>query len=146
MQFNTSTDYAIRIIFYLAKESKTVSSSKLAAAIGVSARYLLQIGAKLRNASLITATYGPAGGFSLISSPKEISLYDIIIIMESHISNKKIQADREELAEFKILNVAYGYMDTMLNSMLKSITIESLLSQSTERWYLASCLLREDFQ
>ena len=36
MQFNTSTDYAIRLVLCLAKESKTVSSSKLSAAIGVS--------------------------------------------------------------------------------------------------------------
>ena len=55
MQFNTSTDYAIRMILYLAKESITVSSSKLATFIGVSSRYLLQISAKLRDAGLIQA-------------------------------------------------------------------------------------------
>ena len=38
MQFNSSTDYAIRLILCLAKESKTVSSSKLATVIGVSSR------------------------------------------------------------------------------------------------------------
>ena len=41
MQFNTSTDYAIQLVLYLAKESKTVSSSKLSAAIGVSSRLSL---------------------------------------------------------------------------------------------------------
>ena len=48
MQLNRSTDYAIQMLLYLAKAGKTVSSSKLAAAIGVSHRYLLQISAKLR--------------------------------------------------------------------------------------------------
>ena len=48
MQLNRSTDYAIQMLVYLAKTRKTVSSSKLAAAIGVSHRYLLQISAKLR--------------------------------------------------------------------------------------------------
>ena len=48
MQLNRSTDYAIQMLLYLAKVGKTVSSSKLAAAIGVSHRYLLQISAKLR--------------------------------------------------------------------------------------------------
>ena len=41
MQLNRSTDYAIQMLVYLAKAEKTVSSSKLAAAIGVSHRYLL---------------------------------------------------------------------------------------------------------
>ena len=50
MQLNRSTDYAIQMLMYLAKARKTVSSSKLAAAMGVSHRYLLQISAKLRAA------------------------------------------------------------------------------------------------
>ena len=33
MQLNRSTDYAIQMLLYLAKAGKTVSSSKLAAAI-----------------------------------------------------------------------------------------------------------------
>ena len=48
MRLNKSTDYAIQMLLYLAKAGKTVSSSKLAAAMGVSHRYLLQISAKLR--------------------------------------------------------------------------------------------------
>ena len=50
MRLNRSTDYAIQVLLYLAKAGKTVSSSKLAAAIGVSHRYLLQVSAKLRAA------------------------------------------------------------------------------------------------
>ena len=82
MQFNTSTDYAIRLVLCLAKESKTVSSSKLSAAIGVSSRYLLQISAKLRDADLIEVTYGGNGGFSLLLPAAKITLYDIVIVME----------------------------------------------------------------
>ena len=36
MQLNRSTDYAIQMLLYLAKAGKTVSSSKLAAAIVLS--------------------------------------------------------------------------------------------------------------
>ena len=60
MQLNRSTDYAIQMLVYLAKARKTVSSSKLAAAIGVSHRYLLQISAKLRAAGFIRAAHGPS--------------------------------------------------------------------------------------
>ena len=66
MQLNRSTDYAIQMLVYLAKARKTVSSSKLAAAMGVSHRYLLQISAKLRAAGFIRVAHGSAGGMILL--------------------------------------------------------------------------------
>ena len=137
MQFNTSTDYAIQLVLYLAKESKTVSSSKLSAAIGVSSRYLLQISAKLRDADLIEVTYGGNGGFSLLLPAAKITLYDIVIVMEGSIVNTSFPEGKVMREEFKILNTAYQYIGTVLIDILKSITIESLLSQSIETWYLA---------
>lgn len=137
MQLNTSTDYAIRLILYLAKASKTISSSKLAAAIGVSPRYLLQISAKLRDAGFIEVTYGGNGGFSLLLPATKISLYDIVIVMEGSIINKSFPEGKVMREEFKILNTAYKYVSAVLIDVLKSITIESLLSQSIETWYLA---------
>ena len=136
MQFNTSTDYAIRMILYLAKESKTVSSSKLATVIGVSSRYLLQISAKLRNANLIEVTYGGNGGFRLLLPAAKITLYDIVIVMEGKIIHKPLAGDTVTQENFKTLNEAYKYIGEVLINILKSITIESLLSQSAEEWHL----------
>ena len=90
MQLNRSTDYAIQMLVYLAKTRKTVSSSKLAAAIGVSHRYLLQISAKLRAAGFIRAAHGPSGGLKLDKAPEEISLYDIILSMEGAVRTGEI--------------------------------------------------------
>lgn len=142
MQFNTSTDYAIQLVLYLAKESKTVSSSKLSAAIGVSSRYLLQISAKLRDAGLIEVTYGGNGGFSLLLPAAKITLYDIVIVMEGNIIHKPLTEDTVMQEKFKALNIAYKYMGQILIDILKSITIESLLSQSVEEWYLGSYLIK----
>ena len=142
MQFNTSTDYAIRMILYLAKESKTVSSSKLSTAIGVSSRYLLQISAKLRDADLIEVTYGGNGGFNLLLPATKITLYDIVIVMEGKIIHKPLTEDTVVQEKFKALNTAYKYMGEVLVDILKSITIESLLSQSVEEWYLGSYLIK----
>lgn len=142
MQFNSSTDYAIRLILCLAKESKTVSSSKLATVIGVSSRYLLQISAKLRDAGLIEVTYGGNGGFSLLQPATKITLYDIVIVMEGKIIHKPLAGDTVTQEKFKTFNIAYEYMGEVLVDILKSITIESLVSQSIETWYLAPCLMK----
>lgn len=46
-----------------------------------------------------------------------------------------------ELPELSVLNAAYSYVDNVLCDILKSITIENLLAQNIEEWYLAPCLL-----
>ena len=72
----------------------------------------------------------------------KISLYDIVIVMEGSIVNKSFPEGKVMREEFKILNTAYQYIGTVLIDILKSITIESLLSQSIETWYLAPCLMK----
>ena len=59
MQLNRSTDYAIQMLVYLAKNGQTLSSTKLAASLGISHRYLLQISSKLRAVGFIVAVHGP---------------------------------------------------------------------------------------
>ena len=81
MQLNRSTDYAIRMLICLSRASGAVSSSKLARAIGISPRYLLQIGARLRDAGFVYVGHGPAGGYQLSRTPAKISLMDVIMAM-----------------------------------------------------------------
>ena len=126
MQMNRSTDYAIRILVYLAKMNTRVSSSKLAAAIGVSPRYLLQISVKLRAAGFIQAAHGPSGGFELMKAPEEISLYDVIVCMEgaAQVSrSKKDQLMKQENEEHTLGEILEN-IDLELKNRLKKINIK----------------------
>lgn len=136
MHLNTSTDYAIRMILYLAKAKRIVSSAKLAEALNLSPRYLLQIGARLRNAGLVETTYGSVGGFMLVKIPSEINLYDIVASMEKTINSNEL--GEVKIAEFRIVDIAYKYVGGILESVLRSITVESLLTNNIQTWYLAS--------
>ena len=129
MQLNRSTDYAIQMLLYLAKAGKTVSSSKLAAAIGVSHRYLLQISAKLRAAGFIRAAHGPSGGLALEKAPEEISLYDVILGMEGIIKTGEICGvpSDEVSKEMLMLKNEYRKVDCMLERVLKEITLARIL-------------------
>ena len=133
MQLNRSTDYAIQMLLYLAKAGKTVSSSRLAAAIGVSHRYLLQISAKLRAAGFIRAAHGPSGGLKLDKAPEEISLYDIILSMEGAVRTGEICGSPalEIEQEIDILERMYHSVDTMLEQLLKKITLSHLLRENS---------------
>ena len=129
MQLNRSTDYAIQMLVYLAKAGKTVSSSKLAAAIDVSHRYLLQISAKLREAGFIWAAHGPSGGLALDKAPEEISLYDVILGMEGIIKTGEIcRVPSDEVSkEMLMLKNEYRKVDCMLERVLKEITLARIL-------------------
>ena len=133
MQLNRSTDYAIQMLLYLTKAGKTVSSSKLAAAIGVSHRYLLQISAKLRAAGFIRAAHGPSGGLNLDKAPEKISLYDIILSMEGAVRTGEICGSPalEIEQEIDILERMYHSVDTMLEQLLKKITLSHLLRENS---------------
>ena len=131
MQLNRSTDYAIQMLLYLAKAGKTVSSSKLAAAIGVSHRYLLQISTKLRAAGFIRAAHGPSGGLVLIKHPDEISLYDVIISMERIVQTGSIcgTPSGEIAQEMTALGEEYQEIEKMLERALKEITLTKILEK-----------------
>ena len=129
MRLNKSTDYAIQMLLYLAKAGKTVSSSKLAAAMGVSHRYLLQISAKLRAAGFIRAAHGSSGGLALEKAPEEISLYDGILGMEGIIKTGEICGvpSDEVSKEMLMLKNEYRKVDCMLERVLKEITLARIL-------------------
>ena len=129
MQLNRSTDYAIQMLLYLAKAGKTVSSAKLAAAIGVSHRYLLQISAKLRAAGFIRAAHVSSGGLALEKAPEEISLYDVILGMEGAAQTGDICGiPSDEISqEMLMLKNEYRKVDRMLERSLKEITLARIL-------------------
>ena len=131
MQLNRSTDYAIQMLLYLAKAGKTVSSSKLAAAIGVSHRYLLQISAKLRAAGFIRAAHGPSGGLKLDKAPEEISLYDIILSMEGAVRTGEICGTPTAVMvqEMLALREEYRKIEKMLEKALKEITLTKIIEK-----------------
>ena len=143
MQLNQSTDYAIRMILYLAKVSHTIPSSKLSRAIGISPRYLLQIGAKLRDAGLVAVTYGVAGGYKISKHPAEISLLDIICLME-HKPCFPQPSSVQSKSFSHALDAAYRHISKMLADTLQGMTIQSLLSESNE-WQGADFPFQKSF-
>ena len=55
MQLKNSTDYAIRIVCYLAAQERMVSTSELSRKLNVSANYVPKIAKKLKDAKIVTA-------------------------------------------------------------------------------------------
>lgn len=86
MQFALKTDYAIRLLIYLAAEGNTdrlISASEISGQLKISEPYLRKVIKELKYAGTIVSYEGSKGGYRLAKKPKDISFWDVILTMEN---------------------------------------------------------------
>lgn len=87
MKLSARTEYACLAMLQLAHDydsGEPVQIRRLAQEHGIPARFLVQILLQLKSASLVVSTRGAAGGYRLARSPREISLAEVIDVMEGN--------------------------------------------------------------
>ena len=82
MQLKLSTDYAIRIVLYLAEKQQTANSEEISARMGIPQSVVATLATPLQRAGILTTVRGVGGGFTLCRRPEDISLHEIINLME----------------------------------------------------------------
>lgn len=84
MKLSTKGRYGLKAMVDLAVEygSSLVSVATLARNQGISEAYLEQLIGLLRKAELITSTRGALGGYTLSRPPEEISVRDVLTVLE----------------------------------------------------------------
>src|SRR5436190_20497153 len=85
MLFSAKAEYACVAMLELASrhaEPKPVRLADLAGKHGISDRFLVQILLDLKRAGLVDSRRGAAGGYALARNPDEITLYDILQVID----------------------------------------------------------------
>ncbi len=85
MKLSVKVDYACRVLAQMTKYYGTdelAHIEQLAEVEAVPANYLVQILSELRNGGLIISRRGKQGGYALARPPEEITLYDIVKLIE----------------------------------------------------------------
>lgn len=90
MQLNRTTDYVVRIVYFLSNENRIFTSEEISEAIGCSRGYVISILRKLSKEGLVEVIRGVKGGFRLKKRPDAISLFDVIKIMEDMVILQRI--------------------------------------------------------
>ena len=94
MQLKLSTDYAIRIVMYLAEKQQTANSEEISARMGIPQSVVATLATPLQKAGILTTVRGVGGGFTLCRRPEDISLHEIINLMEGTTRiNRCLEAD-----------------------------------------------------
>lgn len=88
MSINVTTDYAIRILLYLASNGgreRTISGKEISEEMRIPYNYFLKIIPNLKNAGIVQSFQGKKGGYSLEVDPKDVSLYKLLDIMDDRV-------------------------------------------------------------
>lgn len=85
MRLSARTEYAAIAAVELARRAagpEPVRIRAICAAQGVPGRFLVQILLQLKAAGIVTSTRGAAGGYQLARPPEEITLEDVLRVVE----------------------------------------------------------------
>lgn len=131
MHITLETDYAIRIILYLAKSEQRADAKKIAEETDVTLRFALKILRKLVASELVKSFKGIKGGYEIFRAPKKISLYDIICVIEgdcylSRCLDAQIGCNRQKSRTCKVRR-EFHRISKMLRDELSAVTVDTLI-------------------
>ncbi len=85
MFITLETDYAVRIVYCLARSGKRTGASEISESTGVTLRFALKILHKLVANGIVRSFKGAKGGYELARTPGEITLREVVEVMEGPI-------------------------------------------------------------
>jgi Rrf2 family protein len=87
MKLSNRSQYGVRALFDIAyySEGETVQINEISRRQGIPRRFLEQIFFSLKKAGIIKSTRGPKGGYALTRAPGEVTVGDIIRVLEGPI-------------------------------------------------------------
>lgn len=130
MKISTKGRYGLTIMIELAKRygDGPLSLKAIAEIHNLSAQYLEQIAAPLRNAGLIQSIRGAYGGYQLAKNPSEITAGDVIRVLEGPI--KLVDGiEKEERAK----QALWIRMTEAVKNVLDTTTLEDLKRDSESK-------------
>lgn len=132
MKISAKTEYACIAMLELARHhgsGEPVRIRSIADEHGVPSRFLVQILLQLKGAGLVTSTRGAAGGYQLVKPPDEISLAEVMNVIEGPDEPIGTSASPDSLA-VKVLQSAWQEVADVERGMLHRITFADLVERA----------------
>lgn len=133
MKITTKSIYAIRALHtlnILSKDNKPVGIAVLSDKLSLSNKYLEQIFSALKKNKLVVATAGKLGGYQLARPASQISILDIITVMDGGIIPIHCVNNKEcSVCPECTINGLWTEMKDHMENYLQNISIESLINK-----------------
>ena len=139
MQLTITTDYAIRIVCYLAAQRQMISTSELSQELSVPSSYIPKITKKLKQAGIIKACEGINGGYQIAKQPENISLRDVISCTESTMAisrclEKEGGCSRNYIYCCKVHQILLE-LQNIYNNRLESVKISDIIRPGKDEYF-----------
>ena len=137
MKISTKIRYGARAMVELASHygEGPIDLKEIATRENISLKYLEQVIIPLRTAGLVKSVRGSKGGYSLAKSPSEISLKDVIEVLEGPIRLVDCLADPKtcQKIQFCVTREIWGEATDAINRVLGSVTLEEMVNRRMQR-------------
>ena len=129
MRVSAKAEYACLAVLELAAHYGTgepVRIGKIADEHGIPSRFLVQILLQLKGAGFVASTRGASGGYQLVKSPEDISLGQIMTVIEG---DETSSVSSGTGATSRVLRSAWQEVGKAQRDKLNSITFGELVAR-----------------
>jgi Rrf2 family protein len=135
MRISAKVDYALRATIELAAVApEQIKGEKLAAAQAIPHKFLENILADLRNGGLVSSQRGAEGGYRLARPPEEITVADVIRVVEGPIAS--VRGERPDTIEYvgsaRPLRDTWIELRTAMRGVLEKTTLADLVERGRD--------------
>jgi len=141
MNLTAKTEYACLALLELAQHydaQQPVQVRRIAEGHGIPSPFLVQILQDLKRARLVTSTRGAAGGYRLTRPPQEVTLVDVLDVIEGSVEPTTCASAASPLAPV-LLDVCHE-ISAARRKYLTDITLAELVARATVEagpmWYI----------
>ena len=138
MHLTQETDYAMRIIYCLAKSGRRMDASSISEEMRISLRFSLKILGKLAGAGLVNSYKGMRGGYELARPADQITLKQVLDVIEGHayaISRCLCEGEdcNRGMSGCCVFQNLWAQITSEVNQTLSGITFADMLARDTNR-------------
>ncbi|MCC6314393.1 MAG: Rrf2 family transcriptional regulator [Thermomicrobiales bacterium] len=130
MRVSNRADYGVRALFELAGRygQGLVQSRDIAARQAIPEAYLHQVLGALGRAGMIRSTRGPQGGHELIRPPSQITVWDILQVLDG--ADRRSHPHPNGIGQHDVVHAVWHELQIRQEAYLQSITLETLLERA----------------
>lgn len=136
MKLSTRARYGLRALIDLAlnSENEMVSLQSIAARQNISVSYLEQLMALLKKAGLVTSSRGATGGYRLGRCPEDISVGDILRVLEGGLEAAPCAGNEEDGncrdADLCVARYVWKRINDSITEAVDSLMLSELIEES----------------
>jgi Rrf2 family protein len=141
MNLTAKAEYACLAVLELAQHCETkqpVQVRRIAQRHGIPSQFLVQILQDLKRAGLVTSTRGAAGGYRLTDSPEEVTLAEVLEVVDGNTEPSTCASAASPLAPV-LLEVCHE-LSAARHQHLAGITLADLVARAKVEvgpmWYI----------